>query len=332
MFEVSSRQHPVSLEPFANLQHSAVPRATASGLSDTLLSSPLGPPMDNRSNPEYSQTGLPSPHPSNFGDTRSEESSSIDSASAAQYSGQPEARPSNAYSTSATPTSEYGVFPQSARSGTFSEGLHRAYHPSSSHSGSSGGMAQQPTSPSMPMQDGRNHQNMQSQQLKSDSDEQIDPSLAQPSPTSYNYAQQSPYGPPATEMAHGYGHPGGGMYQQPRPDWANYHGHGAPLTPGHPHHNVFPATPTSSVPQRGNQVSLVLLVESCWRVLDATTDYTRTSRQPTAPSRNYAGQDLQAHFIWSQWLTNDFALLGLQLRPYPWRPTAQATEEALRGD
>ncbi|TPX11198.1 uncharacterized protein E0L32_001016 [Thyridium curvatum] len=201
-----------------------------------------------RGAPEYSQSGLPSPYPSNYGDTRSE-ASSADHASAAQYATQQEVR-SNNYSTSATPTSEYGVYPPSARSSSFPEHLQRSYHPASNHNGSSGGMAQTPTSPSMPMQDGRNHQNPQ--QVKSDSDVPIDPSIAAPSPTAYTHQQYSPYGaPPSQDMSHGY-HPSNNMYAQPRPDWGGYAGQGGPMTPGH---HVFPQTPTSAAPQaRPSQV------------------------------------------------------------------------------
>lgn len=199
---------------------------------------------------EYSQSGLPSPFPSNFGDTQSE-ASSVDHASGTPYANQQEVRTNN-YSTSATPTSDYSVYPPSARSGSFPEHLQRPYHPASNHSGSSGGMAQTPTSPSMPLQGGPNHQNTQ---VKSDNDVPIDPSIAAPSPTYGNHgAPYSPYAPPPQDMAHGYQHPASaGLYAQPRPDWTGYQqGHGTPMTPGH---HVFPQTPTSAAPQaRPNQV------------------------------------------------------------------------------
>jgi len=181
---------------------------------DTLLSSPNS--ME-RSATEYSQSGLPSPYPSNFGDTNSE-GSRADHASAAQYPVKQEVN----YSTSATPTSEYGVYPQSARSGSFPEHVQRSYHPASSTS--SGSMAQQ----------------------------QNNPSIAAPSPTYASYGQHSPYAP-NPDMTHSYSHPGGGMYAQPRPDWAGYGQHGgAPLTPGHP---VYAQNPQSAPPpQRPNQV------------------------------------------------------------------------------
>lgn len=196
----------------------------------------------DRSAPEYSQSGLPSPYPSTFGDNRSE-GSTADHASAAQYPVKQEAP----YPTSATPNSEYGIYPHSARSGSFPDQLQRPYHPASGNS--SGGMAQQPNSPSMPQQDGRSHQ---SHAVKSDNDVPIDPSIAQPSPT-YAYGQHSPYGP-NPEMQHQYSqHPSGAMYAQPRPDWTGYNQHGAPMGPGQPVYG-HPGG-SGPPPQRPNQVS-----------------------------------------------------------------------------
>ncbi|TVY17564.1 C2H2 finger domain transcription factor CON7 [Lachnellula arida] len=201
----------------------------------------------DRGSTEYPQSGLHSPYPHALNDAQSE-SSSADHASAAHYTPQPQEVRSNTYSSSATPTSEYGVYPAPARPGSFPEHLHRQYHPASNHSGSSGGMAQ-PTSPSMPLQDGRpNHQNPQ---VKSDQDVPIDPSIAASSPTypSHN-GQYSPY--PPQEMQHGYPpqHPGGAMYQQPRPDWAGYAGH-----PQHPMQSGYAVsgaqTPTSAASAGG---------------------------------------------------------------------------------
>lgn len=192
-----------------------------------------------RSTSEYPQTGLPSPYPSNFGDANSE-GSSADHASAAQYPNQKEVN----YPTSATPTSEYGVYPQSARSGTFPDHGQRSYQ--SATPTSTGSMAQQ-NSPSLPQQDGRNHQ---SHPVNSDSNVPIDPSIAAPSPT-YPYGQHSPYGP-NPDMQHGYSHPSGGMYAQPRPEWGGYGQHGAPpMTPGG--HHVYGQSPQAA--QRPNQVS-----------------------------------------------------------------------------
>jgi len=183
--------------------------------NERLLPNTKSNPME-RSVTEYSQTGLPSPYPSTYGDAPSE-TSSADHGSAAQYSSHQEPRSSN-YSTSATPTSEYGAYSQSARStGSYPEPGLRQYHPAAgSNSGSSG-----------------------------------DPSIAQPSPT-YTHGQYSPYAPPPQDMQHGYPQ-SGSMYAQPRPDWANY---GHPGAPGHgqmPPHHVFPHTPTSAPPGRPAQ-------------------------------------------------------------------------------
>jgi hypothetical protein len=151
-----------------------------------------------RSATEYTQSGLPSPYPSNFGDNNSEGSTADQpsAAAAAQYPVKPEYNPTSANST-ATPTSEYGVYPPSARSGSFPEHIRGSY-PGTSASG--GSMAQQQNSPSMPQQDGRNHQ---PHGVRSDNDVPIDPSIAAASPT-YPYPQHSPYGP-NPDMAHAAG-------------------------------------------------------------------------------------------------------------------------------
>ena len=203
-----------------------------------------------RGAPEYAQSGLPSPYPSNVGDTQSE-ASSVDHPSAATYAGQQEVRANN-YSTSATPTSEYSVYPTSSRSSNFPDHIQRSYHPASNPGGSSGGMAQTPTSPSVPLPDGRSHQS--SHQVKSDTDVPIDPSIAAASPT-YAHGQYSPYAPPPQDIPHGYQHPGGpSLYAQPRPDWGGYTQQpGAPITPGH---HVFPQSPASATQPRANQVGV----------------------------------------------------------------------------
>lgn len=205
--------------------------------------------MDRGAPEGYTQSGLSSPYPA-FSDAHSE-GTSADHASAAQYTPQQEVRTNN-YSTSATPTSEYGVYPPSARStGSFPEHIQRQYHPASNHSGSSGGMAQA-TSPST-LPDGRsNHHNPQ---IKSDQDVPIDPSIAASSPTYPQHgAQYSPYPPQQDMSQHGYAqHPGAGqMYAQPRPDWGGYG--------GQPHHmppypSTGVSTPSSAAPVRTGQVS-----------------------------------------------------------------------------
>jgi len=232
--------------PRASEQH--LLRSPSPGARLGKLPNPAGSSMERNVN-DYSQTGLPSPYPNVPGDNQSE-ASSADHGSAAQYPNTQEGRPAS-YSTSATPTSEYGAYPQSARStSSFPEHNLRPYHPASNHNGSSGGMAQQQsTSPSMPLQDGRNHQ---SQQDKSDSDVPIDPSIAAPSPT-YPHGQYSPYPQPPQEMPHTYSQGGPpGLYAQPRPDWANYAAHPTSQMT-HPH-VAYPHPPTSSAPGRPPQV------------------------------------------------------------------------------
>lgn len=200
----------------------------------------------DRTATEYSQTGLPSPYPSHFGDNNSEGSSADPVSAAAPYPVKQEA--SYPPPSLSTPNSEYGVYPQSARSGSFPEHLQRPYHPAAS-SVSSGGMAQQPHSPSLPQQDGRSHQ---ASADKSDNEVPIDPSIATPS-SSYPYPQHSSYAA-NPEMAHSYSHPSGGMYAQTRPDWGGYGQHGAPpMTAGHP---VYAHSPASAAQQqRPSQVS-----------------------------------------------------------------------------
>ncbi|KUJ11741.1 uncharacterized protein LY89DRAFT_594393 [Mollisia scopiformis] len=224
--------------------HDNTPDNTEATLSTLLgaFADTQHPSMD-RSVTEYTQSGIHSPYSHAFNDAQSEETTA-DHASAAQYTPQQDVRNNN-YSTSATPTSEYGVYPASARSGSFPEHIQRQYHPASNHSGSSGGMAQ-PTSPSMPLQDGRpNHPS----NIKSDQDVPIDPSIATSSPTypAHGGGQYSPY-PPQQDMQHGYpSHAGGAMYAQPRPDWSGYAGQ-----PQHAMQHGYPVTgaqtPTSAAP------------------------------------------------------------------------------------
>jgi hypothetical protein len=232
------------------------PETSEAALSTLLgaFTNPEHTSMD-RGAAEYPQSGLPSPYPHALTNAQSEEPAA-EHASAPHYPPQPEVRSSN-FSASATPTSEFGVYPSSARSATFSDHLQRQYHhPASNHSGSSGGMAQS-TSPSLPLQDG-NHQNSQ---IKSDSDVHIDPSIAASSPTyPPTNGQYSPYGQPAHDMSHYPSHPNQAMYAQPRPDWAGYAGHQQQHPMGAGGYPVSGAqTPTSAAPagaRTSGQVSI----------------------------------------------------------------------------
>jgi hypothetical protein len=136
---------------------------------------------------DYPQSGLSSPYPT-FPEPASE-GTSADQASAAQYPPPgPDPRSSNL-----TPNSDYSLNPSSARSGSFPEYIQRSYQPGAQGQ-APGGMAQQ-QSPSMPIPDGQTNGHQSPQQLKSDSDVPIDPSIAaQTSPTYASHQQQySPY-------------------------------------------------------------------------------------------------------------------------------------------
>ena len=190
--------------------------------------------MDGRQS-EYPQSGLSPPYHA-YNDQQSE-GTPPDQASAAQYPQGQDPRTAN-FSSSATPTSEYGLPPSSARSGSFPEYIQRQHYPPPGQGQPAGGMAKA-TSPSQPGPDGHaNNQNGNS--IRSDTDVPIDPSIAAASPT-YPPPHQQPYSPYQTqhEMPHYQGHPGvygrpdwaGGQYQTP-PQMGHYgHGSSGPPTP-----------------------------------------------------------------------------------------------------
>jgi hypothetical protein len=224
----------------------------------TLLSREIegdeSPSLMERGHPEYSQSGVHSAYPTGLTEPQSEPTS------AAHASAINNNNTANHYASSsnATPSaSDYSTHPSSARSSSFPEHIQRQqYYPPGNHNGSSGNMAQQATSPSIPLHDGH-PSHTHHPHMKSDADVPIDPSIAASSPTyPPQHGQYSPY-PPQQEMQHGYpAHPGGPMYAQPRPDWANYQ----------QQHHAIPApyaaaggnTPTSAPPSGGRpgQVSL----------------------------------------------------------------------------
>lgn len=199
--------------------------------------------MDARQT-DYPQSGLSSPYPS-FPEPQSE-GSSADQASAAQYPQGQDPRSSN-FSSSATPTSEYGINPSSARSGSFPEYIQRPYHPSGAQAANAGGMAQA-TSPSMPLPDGQAN-NHNAHNIKSDPDVPIDPSIAAAaSPTYPPHPQYSPYAQ-QHDMSHYQGHPGTPIYGA-RPEW------GGQYPPG-PHHMPYGHSPATSGPPTPSMVSPV---------------------------------------------------------------------------
>lgn len=264
---LASKQHTFndSLLPHTNdSEDKIIPDETETNLSTLLGEYTNGQkhPSMERGSTAYSQSGLPTPYPHAFIDSQSE-NLSADNTSAAQYPPHQEVR-SNTYSTSATPTSDYGAAypPTSARSATFPDHLQRSYH-SSNHSSSSGGMAQ-PTSPSIPLQDGRSTH--QTSQIKSDSDVPIDPSISASSPTYATHGSQHPSYAPDQMAQYSYAHQqqqqqhtGGPMYAQPRPNWAasiNHvdHGHHPPSHNGM-NYAVSSAASQASAAPVGRQVS-----------------------------------------------------------------------------
>ncbi|KAK5714684.1 hypothetical protein LTR17_017139 [Elasticomyces elasticus] len=182
--------------------------------------------MDVRQ-PEYTQSGLSSPNaPCN---EQQSEASSADQASAAQYQPGPDYKSTN-FSSSATPNSEYGLPPQTARSGSFPEYIQRSYaegqpqqrYPvsQSAHAG----MAQT-SSPSQSLPDGASSNGHPPHDRSSDGDVPIDPSIAQSSPT-YPPHGYSPYPP----QQHDLQYPPQQMYPG-RPEWAGQYQQ--PMAYGH---------------------------------------------------------------------------------------------------
>ncbi|KAJ9663587.1 hypothetical protein H2201_005548 [Coniosporium apollinis] len=197
--------------------------------------------MDGRQT-DYPQSGLSSPYPS-FPEPHSE-GSSADQASAAQYPHGQDPRSSN-FSSSATPTSDYGLNPSSARSGSFPEYIQRGQNPYSGQGPNAGGMAQA-QSPSISLQDGQ-ASSEKFEDGDSNHDVPIDPSIAT-SPTYPPHPNYSPY-PPQHDMHQYQGHPATPVYA--RPDWGN------PQYPPAPHgmHPQYMAA--SSGPPQPSMVSPV---------------------------------------------------------------------------
>ncbi|EDU51512.1 transcriptional regulator [Pyrenophora tritici-repentis] len=202
---------------------------------------------------DYPQSGLHSPYPT-FPEAASE-GTSADQASAAQYppSG-PDPRSSNL-----TPSSDYSLNPSSARSGSFPEYIQRSYQPGAQGQ-APGGMAQQ-QSPSMSIPDGPNgHQ--APQQLKSDSDVPIDPSIAAQTSPTYASHQQQQYSPytPHHDMQHYPGQPQTPMGYASRPEWAGHYPqpgmhYGHPATSGPPAPAMV--SPVQRPPTGGHPLSTV---------------------------------------------------------------------------
>ncbi|RYN44145.1 hypothetical protein AA0112_g542 [Alternaria arborescens] len=188
-------------------------------------------------------------------DARQADYPQSDQASAAQYPPPgPDPRSSNL-----TPNSDYSLNPSSARSGSFPEYIQRSYQPGAQGQ-APGGMAQQ-QSPSMPIPDGQTNGHQSPQQLKSDSDVPIDPSIAaQTSPTYASHQQQySPY-TPHHDMQHYPGQPQTPMGYASRPEWAGHYPqpgmhYGHPATSGPPAPAMV--SPVQRPPTGGHPLSTV---------------------------------------------------------------------------
>jgi hypothetical protein len=198
--------------------------------------------MDGRQT-EYPQSGLSPPYTA-FSEQHSE-GTSADQASAAQYPPGQDPRAAN-FSSSATPTSEYGIPPSSARSGSFPDYIQRQHYTPAGQGATAGGMAQA-TSPSQPLQDGQ-ASNENGSNIRSDAEVPIDPSIAAASPTyPPQQHQYSPYQPQHDMSHYPAAHPG--VYG--RPDWAG----GQYQTP--PQHMPHYGHPSSTGPPTPAMVSPV---------------------------------------------------------------------------
>lgn len=177
--------------------------------------------MDGRQ-PEYPQSGLSSPYAPYNG--QQSEGSSADQASAVHYQPGQDYKPAFS-SASATPDSNYGL-PQTARSGSFPEYIQRSYADGQQPNRFSAGAQQsgmaQTSSPSLSMPDGAQNDGHPQNNVKSDAEVPIDPSIAQSSPSyppphNYSpYAQQHEMPQYANQPMTSYGRPEwAGQYQQP---------------------------------------------------------------------------------------------------------------------
>lgn len=168
--------------------------------------------MDGRQ-PEYSQSGLSSP-PRASSKRHYSEGSSADQPSAVPYpSSQQDYKPPNGYSTSATPSSDYGYSQQQSH---HQSSRYSANAPNGQHAA---GMAQT-SSPSLSNVPEGNQANGHTpvNNVKSDGQLPIDPSIAQSSPTYPPPHNYSPY-PPQHEMPQ---YPNQQMTYG-RPDWAGHY-------------------------------------------------------------------------------------------------------------
>ena len=262
---------------------------------------------------DYPQSGLSSPYPT-FPEAVSE-GTSADQASAAQYppSG-PDPRSSNL-----TPSSDYSLNPSSARSGSFPEYIQRSYQPGAQGQ-ARGGMAQQ-QSPSMPIPDGQANGHQSPQQLKSDSDVPIDPSIAaQTSPTYASHQQQySPY-TPHHDMQHYPGQPQTPMGYASRPEWAGHYPQPG-MHYGHPATSGPPAPAMVSPVQRPPTVSFFLFFPS--------SQSRRAKNRAVLSSVFFSTVSITDSFLFFSRLGRTPSVYSLFVCSHSWRTTAQATASAI---
>jgi len=134
-------------------------------------------------------------------------------------------RPSN-FPTAATPTSEFGVNPSSARSANLNPEYLARQHYAQQHGHANTGSMAQATSPSMSLQDGHQNNHHNPPHVKPNPDVPIDPSIAASSPT---YPPYSPYAQQNHDMQY-QGHPPPG-YPPHWPQQYAGHPHGLPNGP-----------------------------------------------------------------------------------------------------
>lgn len=178
----------------------------------------------------------------------------LDQASAAQYSTPQDPRTQN-FSSSATPSSEYGNLPQSARSGTFPEYIQRQQQYPNQAQGATGGNMAHAQSPSMSMQ--QQQANHHHERRDSNQEDPIDPAIAAASPTYPPHQQYSPHQFPPHEAS--------GMYPMNPQDYAARHWppgaypaqHGMPHY-GHPSASGPPTTPGMVSPVRTRRISILM--------------------------------------------------------------------------
>ena len=170
-------------------------------------------------------------------------------------------RPNN-FPTAATPTSEFGVTPSSARSANLnSDYLARQHYAQQQQGHASAASMAQASSPSMSLQDGHQNNHHNPQHVKSNPDVPIDPSIAASSPT---YPPYSPYAQQGHDMSQYQGHaPPQGYHAWPQ----QYAGHPHGL-PGGPYSSPGSAVSAAgAVATAGPRSSQVRLFPHCFLLL-----------------------------------------------------------------